>query len=117
MLDSIAGSRPGTAEEGEEYIPSPMHSKTSSVSPLSKGEFSAQELFGGHNSDDDADAEDEDRSERKIRTTKKSGAQRRRERWNRTLEEAQSSPESASVKTSKKSTTLEVRGSPDWHHQ
>ena len=117
MLDSIAGSRPGTAEEGEEYIPSPMHSKTSSVSPLSKGEFSAQDLFGGHNSDDDADAEDEDRSERKIRTTKKSGAQRRRERWNRTLEEAQRSPESPSVRTSKKSTTLEVRGSPDWHHQ
>ena len=116
MLESIIDSRPGTAGEGEDYIPSTKSPKTSNVSPLSKGELSAQDLFGGNNSDD-ADMEGDDESEKKIRTPKKSGAQRRRERWNRALEENDKSPESPSVRTSKMSSTLEVIGSPDWHHE
>ena len=105
MLERIADSRPGTAGEGEEYIPSSMPVKTSNESPLSKGELSAQDLFAGNKSDD-TDIEGDDESERKIRTPKKSGAQRRRERWNRVLEEKDKSPESPSMRTSKMSSTL-----------
>ena len=52
ILESIIDSRPGTAGEGEGHILSRSPSRQAMSTPLSKGELSAQDLFGGNNSDD-----------------------------------------------------------------